>query len=93
MEAFDNVFAGYGQVPDQDAIYAQGNAYLQENFPSLTYIRTVRKIDPAKSPDQGAFIAAVVIISVCSAILVAVLVVYLIRKWRHRSAHIEYVTE
>ena len=26
-----------GETPDQDAIYAQGNAYLRKNFPHLDY--------------------------------------------------------
>ncbi len=32
----------YGENPDQDLIYSQGNSYLQANFPNLSYINTVR---------------------------------------------------
>lgn len=32
----------YGEVPDQRMIHQQGNAYLQEKFPHLTYIQSVR---------------------------------------------------
>jgi peptidyl-prolyl cis-trans isomerase A (cyclophilin A) len=28
----------YGENPDQSQIYAQGNTYLQQNFPKLDYI-------------------------------------------------------
>lgn len=33
----NKIYAGYGQNPDQDSIYAEGDAYLQRNFPKLTY--------------------------------------------------------
>ncbi len=38
MDVVDQIFAGYGQNPDQEKIYAQGNAYLKAQFPLLTYI-------------------------------------------------------
>lgn len=38
MTAADAIFAGWGQQPDQDAITAQGDAYLQANFPGLSYV-------------------------------------------------------
>lgn len=31
-------YAGYGQDPDQDQIYAQGDAYLRATYPKLSYI-------------------------------------------------------
>jgi peptidyl-prolyl cis-trans isomerase A (cyclophilin A) len=40
MDVIDAVYAGYGGNPDQNTIYAQGNAYLQSQFPLLTYIET-----------------------------------------------------
>lgn len=39
MEAVDNLYNGYGQTPDQGEINAQGNAYLQKDFPQLDYIK------------------------------------------------------
>ena len=37
------IYMGYAQLPDQDNITAFGNAYLQQNFPLLSYIlRVVR---------------------------------------------------
>jgi peptidyl-prolyl cis-trans isomerase A (cyclophilin A) len=44
MDVFDAVYAGYGQNPDQNTIYSQGNAYLQSQFPLLTYIETAKVI-------------------------------------------------
>eukprot|EP00823_Brevimastigomonas_motovehiculus_P002224 TRINITY_DN1393_c0_g1_i1.p1 TRINITY_DN1393_c0_g1~~TRINITY_DN1393_c0_g1_i1.p1 ORF type:complete len:196 (+),score=43.08 TRINITY_DN1393_c0_g1_i1:160-747(+) len=38
MEVARGVYAGYGELPDQDTIYEQGNSYLHKSFPLLTYI-------------------------------------------------------
>jgi hypothetical protein len=32
----------YGEQPDQDAIYQQGDAYLRKSFPGLDYILETR---------------------------------------------------
>ena len=42
MDAVDHIYSGYGQKPDQTRIEKEGNAYLQQDFPSLDYIKTVR---------------------------------------------------
>jgi peptidyl-prolyl cis-trans isomerase A (cyclophilin A) len=39
MDVVQNIYAGYGENPDQAAIEAQGNAYLQSKFPQLDYVR------------------------------------------------------
>ena len=36
------LYAGYGQTPDQGAIYAQGDAYLKKSFPLLDYTLAAR---------------------------------------------------
>ena len=47
MSAIDSLFSGYGEGPpygtgpDQGRMSAQGNTYLQQNFPQLDYIRSV----------------------------------------------------
>lgn len=38
MDVVRAINAKYGEQPDQDAIYAQGDAYLRSNFPGLDYI-------------------------------------------------------
>eukprot|EP01117_Protostelium_nocturnum_P001636 TRINITY_DN119_c0_g1_i1.p1 TRINITY_DN119_c0_g1~~TRINITY_DN119_c0_g1_i1.p1 ORF type:complete len:217 (-),score=46.12 TRINITY_DN119_c0_g1_i1:60-710(-) len=38
MEVVEKINAQYGQSPDQDQIYKNGNAYLKKNFPKLDYI-------------------------------------------------------
>jgi peptidyl-prolyl cis-trans isomerase A (cyclophilin A) len=46
MEVVDRLYGGYGEGtprgngPDQGSIAAQGNAYLERDFPKLDYIRT-----------------------------------------------------
>lgn len=42
MENVDKIYSGDRERPDQGQITAQGNAYLQKEFPKLDYIRTAR---------------------------------------------------
>ncbi len=44
MQAVDKIYPGYGEQPSQPLIEAQGNAYLQKDFPKLDYIKTARVI-------------------------------------------------
>ena len=37
LSVAQGLYAGYGETPDQDLIYSQGNAYLQSKFPKLDY--------------------------------------------------------
>jgi peptidyl-prolyl cis-trans isomerase A (cyclophilin A) len=39
MEAVDQFYSGYGEAPNQGLIGAQGNAYLNSQFPRLDYIK------------------------------------------------------
>jgi peptidyl-prolyl cis-trans isomerase A (cyclophilin A) len=39
MDVVQNLYRDYGERPDQSLIEAQGNAYLQSQFPQLDYIR------------------------------------------------------
>lgn len=40
MEIIDQLFAGYGENPDQSLINLEGNAYLTRQFPNLDFIRS-----------------------------------------------------
>jgi peptidyl-prolyl cis-trans isomerase A (cyclophilin A) len=40
MENVDQIWAGYGELPDQQMMHAEGNAYLTAQFPHLDYIKT-----------------------------------------------------
>jgi peptidyl-prolyl cis-trans isomerase A (cyclophilin A) len=39
IEVVGQLYSGYGEAPDQEAITKRGNAYLLERFPKLDYIR------------------------------------------------------
>jgi len=39
MDVVEKIYAGYGERPQQPMIEAQGNAYLQKEFPKLDYIK------------------------------------------------------
>ena len=38
MDVVDQIYAGYGEKPAQGQIQNQGNAYLEKEFPQLSYI-------------------------------------------------------
>ena len=42
MEFVDQIYSGDRENPDQSRIEAEGNAYLQKEFPRLDYIKTAR---------------------------------------------------
>ena len=50
MGTFDKIYSGYGQLPDQDAIYARGYAYLSSSFPLLSYTTAGGAAPPPLSP-------------------------------------------
>lgn len=45
MEALENVFAGYGEEPDQERIRGEGNDYLRGTFPQLSFIHSCEIIE------------------------------------------------
>ena len=42
LEVLAKIYSGDGEKPDQDLIEGLGNAYLQQHFPKLDYIKTAR---------------------------------------------------
>jgi peptidyl-prolyl cis-trans isomerase A (cyclophilin A) len=45
MDAVDKIYSGYGEQPDQSMIAAEGNAYLEKEFPKLDYIKTAHIVN------------------------------------------------
>lgn len=41
MNVVDRIYKGYGEKPAQGMIQSKGNAYLESQFPKLTYISSV----------------------------------------------------
>lgn len=67
MSVVDTFYSGYGEVaemcnppnktlcpgPSEGAIYAQGNAYLAQNYPRLSYIQTATIVVVESGSDTG----------------------------------------
>jgi len=46
MDVVDKITAQYGERPSQQDIQVRGNAYLNENFPKLDYIKAATVVQP-----------------------------------------------
>lgn len=42
LDVVDRLYQGYGERPSQPRIEAQGNAYLEQSFPLLSYVESVK---------------------------------------------------
>ncbi len=55
MDVVDQLYSGYGEGaprgsgPRQDRVHAEGNAYLEREFPELDYIISARISDPTEA--------------------------------------------
>ncbi len=45
MENVDQIYSGYGEMPDQSQIESDGNSYLDKQYPRLDYIKTARIVE------------------------------------------------
>lgn len=50
MEVLDQLHGGYSETPSQARIQAEGNAYLEEDFPELDYVVSATVAEPAGRP-------------------------------------------
>ncbi|HEY2473868.1 MAG TPA: peptidylprolyl isomerase [Candidatus Cybelea sp.] len=48
MNNVERIYSGYGERPDQEKIAAQGNTYLEKEFPKLDYIKTAHIINESR---------------------------------------------
>jgi peptidyl-prolyl cis-trans isomerase A (cyclophilin A) len=44
MDVVDQIYAGYGEKPDQHQIQLEGNKFLKKKYPRLSYIEKVEFI-------------------------------------------------
>jgi hypothetical protein len=54
MEFVDAIYAEYGEKPNQNSINRQGNAYLDKEFPLLSYITDTKGSHGAPEVPAGA---------------------------------------
>jgi len=52
MEYVDQIFKGYGEKPNQGKITKKGNAYLDKDFPNLSYIKETKIYDEGLEEDE-----------------------------------------
>lgn len=52
MEVVDEFYSGYGELPDQSRIREEGGAYLEQEFPLLSYFVDVEFVDVGDDGDD-----------------------------------------
>ena len=50
MDVVDSIYSGYGEKPDQEMVQHRGNAYLEQEFPKLDYIKKATIAAPSDKP-------------------------------------------
>jgi hypothetical protein len=52
MDVVNQIYAGYGESPDQGRITGEGDAYLSKNFPMVDKIKLAKILpaEPAAAP-------------------------------------------
>lgn len=58
MDVVDQIYSGYGEGapsgkgPDQGKIQSEGNKYLKKQFPNLSYVKAVRRLDGGEDAES-----------------------------------------
>lgn len=95
MDVIDKIFSGYGEEsplgpgPEQGRIEFQGNSYLDEFFPSLSYIQQARMGNESyQALPRLSFISLLVVLAILGSIFVLQrlgVVQMPVMKWRWKS--------
>ena len=49
MDVIDRIYSGYGETANQGKIQNQGNAYLEKEYPKMSFIKAARFISSAET--------------------------------------------
>ena len=52
-DTVDQIYSGYGERPEQPRIQDEGNRYLKKEFPNLSYIKAIRRIESLGDSDAS----------------------------------------
>lgn len=52
FEVLSQLYTGYGEEPDQNKIYSEGNEYIRHNFPEIDFVENMYIVDGVTSDSR-----------------------------------------